>query len=72
MATHSSILVWEIPCTEEPVGCSPKGRKDSDTTIPIGMLYISMTEKALCSVFSLQMYQTLVVPYFYLPDRSSK
>ena len=54
------------------VGCSPKGRKDSDTTVPIGMLYISMTEKVLCAVFSLQLYQTLVVPYFCLSDRSSK
>ena len=30
MATHSSILAWEIPWTEEP-GChSPWGRKESD------------------------------------------
>ena len=26
MATHFSILVWEIPLTDEP-GCSPRGRK---------------------------------------------
>ena len=25
MATHSSILAWEIPCTEEPGGLSPWG-----------------------------------------------
>ena len=31
MATHSSILSWEIPWTEEP-GRSPWGRKESDTT----------------------------------------
>ena len=31
MATHSSILAWEIPWTEELVGCSPWGRKESDT-----------------------------------------
>ena len=30
--THSSILAWRIPRTEEPVGCSPRGRKDSDMT----------------------------------------
>ena len=36
--------------------CSPKGCKDLNTTVPVGMLYISMTEKALCFVFSLQMY----------------
>ena len=27
MSTHSSILAWRIPWTEEPVGYSPKGRK---------------------------------------------
>ena len=32
MATHSSILAWRIPCTEEPGGLSPWGRKESDTT----------------------------------------
>ena len=32
MATHSSILDWEIPWTEEPTGHSPWGGKESDTT----------------------------------------
>ena len=33
MATHFSILVWEIPGTEEPGGLqSIGGHKDSDTT----------------------------------------
>ena len=32
MATHSSILAWRIPWTEEPVGCSPWGRKELDMT----------------------------------------
>ena len=27
MATHSSILAWEIPWTEETAGYSPQGRK---------------------------------------------
>ena len=31
MATHSSILAWEIPWTEEP-GYSPWGHKKSDVT----------------------------------------
>ena len=31
MATHSSILAWRIPWTEEP-GYSSWGRKESDTT----------------------------------------
>ena len=33
MATHSSILAWRIPWTEEPGGLqSPQGRKELDTT----------------------------------------
>uniref|UniRef100_A0AC11EPW8 Uncharacterized protein n=1 Tax=Ovis aries TaxID=9940 RepID=A0AC11EPW8_SHEEP len=28
MATHSSILAWRIPWTEEPGGHSPQGRKE--------------------------------------------
>ena len=32
METHSSILAWEIPWTEEPVGYSPWGCKESDMT----------------------------------------
>ena len=33
MATHSNILAWKIPWTEEPdVGHSPRSRKELDTT----------------------------------------
>ena len=32
MATHSSILAWEIPWTEEPGGLQPLGLQDSDMT----------------------------------------
>ena len=32
MATHSSILAWRIPWTEEPGGYSPQGLKELDTT----------------------------------------
>ena len=32
MATHSSILAWRIPRTEELAGYSPWGYKESDTT----------------------------------------
>ena len=37
MATHSNILAWRIPWTDEPGGLhrgklSPWGRKESDTT----------------------------------------
>ena len=32
MATHSSILAWKVPWTEEPGGLSPWGHRESDTT----------------------------------------
>ena len=32
MAPHSSTLAWKIPWMEEPVGYSPWGRKELDTT----------------------------------------
>ena len=31
MATHSSILVWKIPWTEEPGGLQSIGSQESDT-----------------------------------------
>ena len=32
VATHSSILAWEIPWTEEPGRLQSMGRKESDVT----------------------------------------
>ena len=32
MAIHSSILVWRIPWTEEPVGLQSMSHKELDTT----------------------------------------
>ena len=32
MATHSSILAWEIPWSEEPDGLQSMGHKELDTT----------------------------------------
>ena len=32
MATHSSILAWEIPWAEEPEGLQPMGSQELDTT----------------------------------------
>ena len=32
MATHSSILAWRIPWTEEPGAYSPQGHKETGTT----------------------------------------
>ena len=35
MATHSSILVWEIPWTEEPGGLQSMGSQELDPTQPL-------------------------------------
>ena len=32
MATHSNILAWRIPWTEEPSGYSPENHKESGMT----------------------------------------
>ena len=32
MVTHSSILAWRIPWTEDPMDYSPWGCRESDTT----------------------------------------
>ena len=32
MAPHASTLAWKISWMEEPVGCSPWGREELDTT----------------------------------------
>ena len=33
MATHSNILSWEIPCTEEPGGLQAMGLQKSQTQL---------------------------------------
>ena len=49
MATHSNILVWRIPWTEEPGGLySSWGRKESD-----------MTERLNLSLFTIYYFCTL-------------
>ena len=45
MATHSRILAWRIPWTEEPV-CSPWGGKESGTT---ELLTLSLLSPAIYS-----------------------
>ena len=39
MATHSSILAWRIPWTEELGGLQSTGRKESDTTERLHFLF---------------------------------
>ena len=45
MATHSNILSWEIPQTEEPGGLQYLGYEESDATEHTGMqLYVFFTK----------------------------
>ena len=43
MATHSSILAWRIPQTEDPGGCRPWGCKESDMTERLTRLVHTLT-----------------------------
>ena len=43
MATHSSILAWRIPRTEEPGGLEPWGHKELDTTEATQNILVSAT-----------------------------
>ena len=41
MATHSSVLAWRVPGTEETGGYSPWGRKELDMTEGLSLLLSS-------------------------------
>ena len=45
MATHSNILAWRIPWTEEPGGLQSMGRKESDTTERLHFLSFTLSSK---------------------------
>ena len=42
MAIHFSILAWRIPWTEEPVGYSPWGPKESDLTEQLHLHFVNV------------------------------
>ena len=48
MATHSSILAWRIPWTEEPGGLQSMGSQESDTTEELAHTY---TQDGPCYAF---------------------
>ena len=46
-ATHSSILAWRIPWTEESlVGCSLWGLKESDVTESLSLIHLKLNRKS--------------------------
>ena len=49
MATHSSILAWKIPWTEEPGRLQSTGHKESDTTERLSThTHVTTTTKTIC------------------------
>ena len=50
MPTHSSILTWEIPWTEEPGGLQSVGSQESDTTD--GLIHTHIPFKSRVSIDS--------------------
>ena len=59
MATHSSILAWRIPWTEEPDGLySPRGRKELDTTEQL-----HFTSLGLVNTLANGLWATLTIPH---------
>ena len=53
MATHSSILAWRIPCTEEPGGLQSMARKESDMTKQLTL--------TLCPLVTINLFSMTVV-----------
>ena len=47
MATHSNILAWEIPWTEEPGGLRSMGCKELDTTERLSTQDLTQTASGL-------------------------
>ena len=54
MATHSSILAWRIPWTEEPGGLQPWGYKE-----------LHMTEQETLSTAFVNLYDRHSEPHFH-------
>ena len=46
MATHSSILAWRIPWTEEPGGFQSMGHKESDMTKQLTLSLFQLDRKS--------------------------
>ena len=48
MATHSSILAWEIPWTEEPGGLQSTGHKELDSTKQLTFSFLPVAHTYQC------------------------
>ena len=68
MATHSSVLAWEIPWTEEPGGlgsmglqgvCHDSATKQQHTNITVYFFNFAMPVFSNFSIFQIRMYLTM-------------
>ena len=65
MATHSSILAWEIPWAEETGGLQPLGSQESDTTkqqasvSSVAQLCATLCNPMSCSTLGLPVHHQL-------------
>ena len=71
MATHSSILAWRIPWTEEPSGLQSWGLKESDTTEQLTLFTFIICLVALiksgdiyCQIFLYLSWWKCLSPYY--------
>ena len=52
MATHSSILAWRIPWSEEPIGLQSMGRKELDTTERLSLPLSEVVKGTPCLILT--------------------
>ena len=60
MATHSSILAWRIPWTEEAGGLQSKGLQESDTSWRLNHFYLFILKKIHHCFFEFQIYLNIL------------
>ena len=70
MATHSSILAWRIPWTEEPGGLQSMGSQESDTT-EHAHIYTYKTISSIVSSY-LKQYNCLFISFIKKKSKENK
>ena len=59
MATHSSILAWRVPWTEEPGSLESMGLQESDTTEWLSTAHKQLNQQKFSHVYSYQSCQDI-------------
>ena len=69
MATHSSILAWRIPWTEEPGGLQSMGLQELDTTWHLNHHHVTRSDLfATGSLYRLTISSHFPHPLWFLPE----